>query len=247
MMTSLSEIHVAKSLSDLVWPHALVRPEDVWRPRGFLNPKEPELCETDEFLSPEICDAVVGWWLARRRRATTPVWDIAATCVVPGFDRKGVMIVEAKAHGAELSEAGKQLGAKTNQENHERIGDAITQANAGLNRILAGWNLTRDRHYQLSNRFAWAWKLAELGVPVVLVFLGFLNATEMAGRRIPFRDARHWRDCLLNYAQGLVPEQAWETTLLPGKAPLIPLIRSVDLGAPSALGGTGMGIVGRDL
>ena len=247
MMTSLSEIHVAKSLSDLVWPHALVRPNDLWRPRGFEDPKEPELCETDEFLSPEICDAVVGWWLARRRRARTPVWDIATTCVVPGFDRKGVVLVEAKAHQAELSEDGKQLRADTNQENHERIGDAITQANAGLNRVLPGWNLTRDSHYQLTNRFAWAWKLAELGVPVVLVYLGFLNATEMSDQGSPFRDARHWRDCLLNHAQGLVPEQAWETPLLPGNAPLIPLIRSVDLSATVTLEDTGMGISGRDL
>lgn len=31
----------------------------------------------------------------------------------------------------------------------------------------------------MSNRFAWAWKLATMEVPVVLVYLGFLNATEM--------------------------------------------------------------------
>ena len=30
------------------------------------------------------------------------------------------------------------------------------------------WGLSRDDHYQLSNRFAWCWKLATLGIPVVL-------------------------------------------------------------------------------
>ena len=51
MLSSLSEIHVAKSLSDFIWPHALVETTDVWRPRGFLDPKEPELCDTEEFAS----------------------------------------------------------------------------------------------------------------------------------------------------------------------------------------------------
>ena len=128
-----------------------------------------------------------------------------------------------------LRQDGKDLGPKTNRKNHERIGDAIGKANTGLNGVLTGWNLARDSHYQLSNRFAWAWKLAQLGVPVVLVYLGFLNATEMVDQGTPFHDARHWRDCLLGHAQGIVPEQAWETRLLLGKAHLIPLIRSVDL------------------
>ena len=69
------------------------------------------------------------------------------------------MLVEAKAHSKELSESGKALGAGTNIENHLRIGEAISEVNTDLNRILAGWNLSRDSHYQLSNRFAWAWKI----------------------------------------------------------------------------------------
>ena len=228
MLSSLSETHVARSLSELVWPHALVRPSDIWRPRGFIDPKEAELCGTNEFLPPEICDEVINWWLAVRKRARTPVWDFAATCTVPGFDQRGVVLVEAKAHCLELSEGGKELGAKTNLKNHERIRSAICEANTGLNGFLAGWNLARDSHYQLSNRFAWAWKLAQLGVPVILVYLGFLNAVEMADLGTPFRDARHWNECLLDHAQGIVPEQAWETRLLIGEAPLVPLIRSVD-------------------
>jgi len=240
MLSSLSQVHVARSLSELVWPHALVQPSDFWRPRAFLDPKEPELCETNEFLPPDICDAVLNWWLVVRKRARTPVWDLAATCTVPGYDQRGVVLVEAKAHCEELSEGGKELGAKTNRKNHERIGDAICEANTGLNGVLAGWNLARDSHYQLSNRFAWAWKLARLGVPVVLVYLGFLNATEMVDQGTPFHDARQWRDCLLSHAQGIVPEQAWETRLLLGKAPLIPLIRAVDFSFSVALEDTGI-------
>ena len=154
MLSSLSKVHVARSLSELIWPYALVGPKDFWRPQGFLDPKEPELCETNEFLPSDICDEVINWWLAVRKRARTPVWDFAATCTVPGHDKRGVVLVEAKAYCEELSEGGKELGAKTNRENHERIGAAINEAKTGLNDVLAGWNLARDSHYQLSNRFA---------------------------------------------------------------------------------------------
>ncbi len=56
---------------------------------------------------------------------------------------------------------------------------------AGTRARSAGESWARRYHmpetdrYQLCNRVAWAWKLADLGVPGVLVFLGFLNATEM--------------------------------------------------------------------
>ena len=108
MLSCLSEAHVAGTLSDLVWPHDLVRSSDFGRPRGFLDPTEPELCETNEFLPPDICDEVINWWLAVRKRARTPVWDIAATCTLPGFDQIGVVLIEAQAHSEELGEGGKE-------------------------------------------------------------------------------------------------------------------------------------------
>jgi hypothetical protein len=41
------------------------------------------------------------------------------------------------------------------------------------------WALSRDWCYQMSNRFAWAWKLAEFGKPVILIYRGFLAYDEM--------------------------------------------------------------------
>jgi len=46
------------------------------------------------------------------------------------------------------------------------------------------WQLSRDSLYQLANRFAWAWKIASLGVPVALVYLGFIAADQMKGRKL---------------------------------------------------------------
>jgi hypothetical protein len=83
--------------------------------------------------------------------------------------------------------------------------------------------LKADRCYQLSNRFAWASKMASLGVPVVLVYLGFLGAIEMPR---PFRDHAVWESCLREYANGCVPKDAWNSKLMVGAMPLLPLIRS---------------------
>ena len=220
MLLSRSEAQVADSLAELVSSHATVQTSDFWRPRGFTDPQEPQLCKSTEFLSREICEEMLNWWLAVRRRATTPVLDIAATCSVPGYDQQGIVIVEAKAHWDELKVEGKD--PKSNKKNHERIGNAIQEANTSLGK---GWNLSRDSHYQLANRFAWSWKLAQLGIPVVLVYLGFLHATEMND---PFLTPEDWEKCLLAHADGIVPKKAWGSILQPGKAPLIPLIRAVD-------------------
>ncbi len=72
-----------------------------------------------------------------------------------------------------------------------------------------GWRLSRDRCYQLSNRFAWAWKLVDLGVPVILVYLGFLDATEMSDEGSPFADHGDWQHCVMSHARGLVPDEVW--------------------------------------
>lgn len=66
------------------------------------------------------------------------------------------------------------------RRNHIRIGCCIQEAGLALSketRLL--WSLSRDRCYQMSNRFAWAWKLTELGKPVILIYLGFLVCDEM--------------------------------------------------------------------
>lgn len=87
--------------------------------------------------------------------------------------------------------------------------------------------LSIDSHYQLSNRFAWAWKVASLGVPVVLVPLGFLNADEMVQ---PLTSHEAWECCPLAYAEGTVPRSAWNSGQIQvNDTPVIPLIRSADV------------------
>lgn len=223
MLTSGSRAQVADRLDRLVRPVASVTAANLVMPAGFLHPAEAKLGESPGFLSDAHRESVSAWWLKVRRRANTPNWDIVANCQVRGRD--GLLLVEAKAHEAELGTGGKpfKVGV-TNGENHARIGDAIREANDALPG--GGWALSRDSHYQLSNRFAWAWKVASLGVPIVLVYLGFLNADEM-GR--PFRSPATWEAAVRNAAAGRIPGNVWETGIDVGGTPLVPLIRSVDI------------------
>jgi hypothetical protein len=195
-------------------------------PRGLKDYRETTLIGGDHFLSPSRRRDLKTWWLKIPRGARVPNWDIAATCTIEGV--KGLLLVESKAHDKELSEAGKPQPTSNNSRlNHKQIAQAIEEANSGLNKIIAGWALSRDSHYQLSNRFAWAWKLATLGVPTILVYLGFLNATEMLDQGQPFDSPGAWETCIRSHARGIVPQDAWEKRLEIGGTPVRFLIRSI--------------------
>jgi hypothetical protein len=138
--------------------------------------------------------------------------------------RSGLLLVEAKAHSNELHRDGK--GKNDNIENDGQIRSAIAGANLGLNAIQRGRNLTVDSHYQLCNRFGWAWKLSSLGIPVILVYLGFLNASEMSDRGHPFDSEADWERAMYDHSAGIVPKEAWGKPIAVSGTPLIPLIRS---------------------
>ena len=217
---------VAARLADLVAPFASVASSDDWMPEGFEHTAEAQLGYADQFLTADRRAALAQWWLAVPRRANTPNWDLVSTCQVAG-QKQGLLLVEAKAHAGELSAAGKTLTKRpsvNSAQNDQRIRAAIAEANTRLGGQAQGWHLTTDTHYQMSNRFAWAWKLADLGVPVVLVYLGFLNADEMGYGA--FHSGDDWDRCLRDHAQGVVPAAAWNRRLevRAGSGALVPLV-----------------------
>ena len=220
---------VAAQLTDLVHlPNVVISHNDYWMPRGLTDYKETTLIERGLFLPPDKRQKLRNWWLEKPRGARVPNWDIASTSTIEGV--KGLLLVEAKAHDKELSEAGKSKPTSDNSWlNHEQIQRAIEEANSGLNRITAGWALSRDSHYQISNRFSWTWKLATLGVPTVLVYLGFLNATEMLDQGQPFDSSEAWQTRMRNHAKGIVPQDIWEKRLEIDSIPVWFLIRSMKL------------------
>jgi len=208
---------------------AVVSPgADTWRPRGRSDYKETTLVEGTDFIQPDISKSLIGWWLKVARRARLPNWDIASTCLIEG--KRGLVLIEAKAHDNELSADGKRPPTTANGRlNHVKIGRAIEEANAGLNSISKRWALSRDSYYQLSNRFAWTWKLTSLGVPVVLVYLGFLNAKEMCDQGCPFSSHAVWENHLRLKVKDHVPNEAWNTRFKINGTPAWFLIKSMEL------------------
>lgn len=222
LLTSQSDTEVASVLTSLVTPHASVTPEDHWAPRGLRDPDEGKLGETPGFLPEGGPDALTRWWLANPGRANTPNWDLVSTCRIN--DRTGLVLVEAKAHEAELGD--NQCGA-VDADNIDRIDNALAEAMAGWNTQMPGFVLSAKTHYQLSNRFAFAWKLATMGVPVVLVYLGFLDAKEMEwGDRVLLKSQARWRDCVLDRSKGTIQQAAWDRTFDVDGTPVTVLIRS---------------------
>lgn len=223
---------VAHRLTELSGPWAVVSDGDQWMPMGFEVTEEAQLHDAPRLVDSAVSRVLMDWWLphdcAERR---TPNWDIASSCMVG--DTRGLLLVEAKAHDVELrtEAAGRNLGTDATvarKESHETIGRAIEEAADGIRRDTAlRCQLSRDSCYQMSNRFAWAWKLATLGIPVVLVYLGFLRAREMADRGRSFESHAEWEDLVREHSEPLIDGQVWNSPwMIDGVTPLIPLIAS---------------------
>jgi hypothetical protein len=229
LLTTDARSKVAAFLNSLVAPHAIVTAEDHWAPRGFLDPDEAKLGETPGFVPDAGRAILTRWWLARTGRANTPNWDLVSTCRIN--DRPGLVLVEAKAHEGELSND--RCGA-TDADNLKQIEDALAEATVAWNSLASGFALSATSHYQLSNRFAFAWKLAKIGMPVILVYLGFLDAHEMGdGGRVLLKGHAQWCRCVLARSKGTVPDDVWGKTFDVDATPLTMLIGSAFVGIQS--------------
>ncbi|HEY8054467.1 MAG TPA: hypothetical protein VIE13_01000 [Terriglobales bacterium] len=209
---------------------ARLLPSSEWMPRGYSAPVEAEL---DTFGPAHFANAGIdwpalhGWWLMHD--GTTPNWDIVLTCEIEG--RPGIVLVEAKANKPEMNSGGKnkdENATRASGENHDQIGAAIEEARTGLTELVPGAHvgISRDSHYQLSNRLAFTWKLARLGLPTVLVYLGFLGDEGIRDVGEPFRNSVDWQDAFHACARGVAPPELFETRLDIGPAPAWVLVRS---------------------
>jgi len=239
IMTDGSPKEVARRLNEIAAPFALVTEADRWMPLGFSDTSEAELDKAVDLLDAENREQLRSWWLPENYpRARTPNFDIASTARID--NRRGLLLIEAKAHGNEIR--GETVGRRRKPRNDgspeetpeyrdasgETIGRAIADARDGLRKATGfHWGIDRDRCYQMSNRFAWAWRLTELGVPVVLVYLGFLNALEMNDVSPAFGSAADWEREVLAHSAGIVPPEIWGRTLEVNNQPFTALIRAV--------------------
>lgn len=250
LLTSGTREEVARRLSSLTEPWGEVPAAGSWwMPNGFIDCEEAQLPSADRIIpDSQKRDALLNWWLAvPGPRTTTPNWDIASTCLIHG--EPGILLIEAKAHDAELrnEERGKPLGNKDNKgvsidsrRNHIRIGCCIQEAGLALSeQTNLTWALSRDWCYQMANRFAWAWKLTELGKPVILIYLGFLACEDMqdaAGQSlIASRD--DWQRMIESHSRPLFPREVWNREWSIHGQSFIPLIRTFNqpLGDPQTV------------
>jgi len=171
-------------------------------PMSYKEPKEARL---ETFLTTALPmftkrDQLCSWWLTHPVGANTPNWDIAASCLVEGTP--GLILVEAKANVPELSHAPKAAprnDSPNSVANHERIGAAIEEAGSSLRTTHPSMAISRDASYQLSNRIAFAWRLASWGVPVVLIYLGFLGDEGIRDAGEPLKDEATWNNLVTEH------------------------------------------------
>lgn len=98
-----------------------------------------------------------NWWPSQGRN---PSRDIEVfPCAIKG--RHGLLLRENR----EPTERD-----TTATDGQAQIADALAEANSYFG---GSWSLSPQGQYQLSNRIAWAWRLAFLGFPVVLLYLGY--------------------------------------------------------------------------
>lgn len=243
-LTGWSKRSTAKTLTSLIKGCGSVDPEDVWAPHGENNPEEPRLDETAGLIKdPDLKNILRKWWVFPDSKFRTPPWDIASTCTVDA--RPGILLIEAKAH---LGELNSDRISTREKRNVKHIQSALDEAAEGWNNVLEDHTeqrgfkrshkvkLTTHAHYTLSSQFAFAWKLAALGVPVILVYLGFLNALEPDEKdtRISFSNHTLWSRCVFEKTSKPLPEEIWDETFMVNGTPLTILRRSIEVDIPAA-------------
>jgi hypothetical protein len=198
-----------------------VATDAIWVPNAWDRPKESRLFnKASPFLDPGRKDILRRWWLAHE--GNIPNWDLILQAA--GRDGPALVLVEAKAKVSEFDCKSKPLlhrsedleARERTSENHRQIGRAIDEASNALSS--QGISISCEHHYQLSNRIAMAWKLASLGVPNTLIFLGFTGDREISREGDYFADDDHWRRAFTEYLKGVLPADLLEKDISSGAA-----------------------------
>lgn len=225
-----------QQLNKFLFPvNAFMNANDVYFPKSKQKPEEAELADflKDNF-SDELGAKITDWWLAvKGANSRTPNWDLVSTCTIQ--NNKGILLVEAKAHVDELENESKGKPLKSDAspnsiKNHEQIGKAIEEACQAINKEINGVSISRDNCYQLSNRVAHAWWLANNNIPVVLLYLGFIDVQDMNnGKNILLESKEHWQATFVNHAQKVGVDKQLNQWIHTGNSSFITLCESMKM------------------
>ena len=179
---------------------------DIHRPAGHGDGMEFELPDFCWCFRPrwKVHENLQSWWLpasALKKGARTPVWDLISTCTMLG--RKGLLLVEAKTHEAELDWKSKPLDARASEQSkaaQDHIRTAVGSISHKLASVFAGTAiLDVEGHHQLTRRVAWGAFLASQGIPVALLYLGFTGDSTVPRF---LKDDPHWQRLMGAYMIG---------------------------------------------
>jgi len=212
----------------------------IYQPQGSVNAAETQLIDAGtKFVSPEQSRILKDWWLKYQQGARLPTWDLAVTAMLPPHQR-ALILVEAKAHAKELCRNGKDVAVRKTPDqqlrsnaNHLQIQEAIKQANDYLSHSIPGINFSSAECYQFANRVAWAWKLASLGVPVALVYLGFVGDKEIA-QTGTFSTAADWYRAFVDHIVNHFPISHLGHEIPCGQASFWLIVRALEVKQRSA-------------
>ncbi len=212
LLTSMSKEELQESLIHIIGQETIDKlkikfTDDFdYFPKGLTNPREIELDKEKIPINGSIdyCTTLNKWWL--KKSARTPVWDLVCKAEIDGLP--GLILVEAKAHNNELYKENDKTGSEKGSANYNRIEEALKLVNTRYK-----YNLSPDTHYQLSNRIAWSIKLASLGIPVVLIYLGCINTKEMESsinkKDSLIKGSKDWKELVEKYSREVGFKQ-WE-------------------------------------
>jgi hypothetical protein len=157
------------SINEMLRPTGLLVPESGKRmPRGWHSTDEARLGrECGSLIHYDLNARLLDWWLKKIKGANVPNWDLACEALCDG-NRPALVLAEAKAYEKEFTN-GNGGHAAQNRENGDRIKEAIEEASRALSCHAQGVKISCDSWYQFSNRVAYAWKLASLGIPTALI------------------------------------------------------------------------------
>ncbi|MBR9800462.1 hypothetical protein GYB59_01610 [bacterium] len=194
----------------LIGTNSRLADADHRHPSGRSKKRDWTEVELEDYLKrhplPDYSGLDRKWWIAFK--GNRPTWDLICHLEIDG--KLGLLLVEAKAHHAEMSEKNKK--SKVDKKNDRSIANdlsirlrlaetSLALGDVGLGHFL----LSADHDYQLSNRLAYLHKLASDGVPVVLLYLGWTNSPDWSDD--PFTDESAWKEAVEGHFKRIGP---WE-------------------------------------
>jgi hypothetical protein len=168
------------------------------------------------------------WWISHA--GNRPNWDLLSH--ITNDSEAGLLMFEAKAHLGEMNEQYRKTAPNPNKpdslENDRQIRLRLSETCRELGQLgLGEFKLSVDDHYQLANRLAYLNKLASLGIPTVLVYLGFTNSPDW--HRDPLTSGAHWSRVVDEHIRPIIPTDfVNKRRQRQGAAPMWLLVRSLD-------------------